>query len=459
MLKLYSYFRSSAAYRCRIALNLKGLAHETTFVHLLKDGGQHTAATYRALNPQALVPTLEHDGKVITQSLAIIEYLDETFPEPSLLPGNAEERAKIKAFALAIACDIHPLQNLRVLNYLRGPLGRDEIKKLTAGQKASIASSSGKGQSAASAPLVPASSSGSRPMVAPDVPQYFSPDAAAAVSSPLRPVVYGAVNARFVDPKLKLDVMKLVTLAATINEGPVAVDWEHAERVDWAPEMLERDAPDGAAFAEIPGAAAKAKSYDAWTKQLLATLVAHETIELMRSPSTDELSRPDESERDFRARLQQASRESRDRALETLRRKYGPRQAALVEKRRRAQQTVERESQQATGQKLQTAISVGATLMGALFGRKSMSASTLGRATTAVRGVGRSMKESEDISRANETVFAIDEQSRQLEDELRTETATIETAGDAASETLERISVKPKKTNLTVKLVALVWTK
>jgi len=122
MLKLHSYFRSSAAYRCRIALNLKGLAHETSFVHLTKDGGQHNAPTYRALNPQALVPTLEHDGRVITQSLAIIEYLDEIQPEPPLLPGDAGQRAKIRAFALAIACDIHPINNLRVLNYLKGSL-------------------------------------------------------------------------------------------------------------------------------------------------------------------------------------------------------------------------------------------------------------------------------------------------------------------------------------------------
>jgi maleylpyruvate isomerase len=122
MLKLHSYFRSSAAYRCRIALNLKGLAHATSFVHLIKDGGQQHAPAYRALNPQALVPTLEHDGRVVTQSLAVIEYLDEIHPEPPLLPGDAGQRASIRAFALAIACDIHPLNNLRVLNYLKGPL-------------------------------------------------------------------------------------------------------------------------------------------------------------------------------------------------------------------------------------------------------------------------------------------------------------------------------------------------
>ena len=126
MLKLHSYFRSSAAYRCRIALNLKGLAHETAFVHLIKDGGQQHATAYRALNPQSLVPMLEADGQVITQSLAIIEYLEETQPEPSLLPGDALQRARIRAFALAIACDVHPLNNLRVLNYLKGPMGQDQ---------------------------------------------------------------------------------------------------------------------------------------------------------------------------------------------------------------------------------------------------------------------------------------------------------------------------------------------
>jgi len=126
VLKLHSYFRSSAAYRCRIALNLKGLAYQTVPVHLLRDGGEHNAPAYRALNPQGLVPVLEHAGHIITQSLAIIEYLDEIQREPPLLPGDAASRANIRAFALAIACDIHPINNLRVLNYLKGPLRQDQ---------------------------------------------------------------------------------------------------------------------------------------------------------------------------------------------------------------------------------------------------------------------------------------------------------------------------------------------
>ena len=116
-LKLYSYWRSSAAYRVRIGLNLKGLAYETVPVHLVRDGGQQHAPDYVAKNPQHMVPTLQHGVRVIRQSLAILEYLDEAWPSPRLLPMTARDRARVRALALMVACDIHPLNNLRVLQH------------------------------------------------------------------------------------------------------------------------------------------------------------------------------------------------------------------------------------------------------------------------------------------------------------------------------------------------------
>ena len=124
-MQLYTYFRSSAAYRVRIALNLKGLEYESLPLHLTRGGGEHRHADYLAVNPQGLIPLLIDGATRIAQSLAIIEYLEETHPEPPLLPRAAAARARVRSLALVIACEIHPLNNLRVLNYLRTPLGHD----------------------------------------------------------------------------------------------------------------------------------------------------------------------------------------------------------------------------------------------------------------------------------------------------------------------------------------------
>ncbi|MGD8574987.1 MAG: maleylacetoacetate isomerase, partial [Gammaproteobacteria bacterium] len=129
-MELFTYFRSSAAYRVRIALNLKGMEAHPHFVHLVRDGGEQHRSDYRSLNPQALVPTLVDGEHAFTQSLAIIEYLEEVRPEPPLLPADTAERAWVRATAQLVACEIHPLNNLRVLQYLERELGVDPETRL-----------------------------------------------------------------------------------------------------------------------------------------------------------------------------------------------------------------------------------------------------------------------------------------------------------------------------------------
>ena len=125
-LTLYSYWRSSAAYRVRIGLNLKALDYKIQSVHLVRDGGEQRADGYRALNPQRFVPTLLHGERRITQSMAILEYMDECWPKPALLPTDARGRARVRALSQLVACDIHPLNNLRVLQYLKHELGTEQ---------------------------------------------------------------------------------------------------------------------------------------------------------------------------------------------------------------------------------------------------------------------------------------------------------------------------------------------
>ena len=118
-MKLYTFFRSSASYRVRIALNLKGISYEQAAIHLRRGGGEQLTAAYKAINPQALVPALEDGGRIFTQSLAIIEYLEEKYPNPPLLPKDPADKAIVRSMALVIACEVHPIQNLRVLNHVK----------------------------------------------------------------------------------------------------------------------------------------------------------------------------------------------------------------------------------------------------------------------------------------------------------------------------------------------------
>jgi hypothetical protein len=241
-----------------------------------------------------------------------------------------------------------------------------------------------------------------------------------------------------------------------VDDGAVAVDWGASAPIELSPEGLDSAPPRDAQFLPLPPAAAKPKAYAQWAKELRAWLEANETLTLLRSPSTGDVSRPGESERDFRARLEQSAREARDRALDALRRKYAPRQAALDDRLRRAREAHSRESEQAAGQKMQTVISFGATVLSAMLGRKAASVGTVGRATTTMRGAGRVMKEARDVERAQQGVEAIEEQRQQLEDEFLSESRALEGAG-IGTEPLEKMALRPSRTGVQVKVVALVW--
>jgi hypothetical protein len=177
----------------------------------------------------------------------------------------------------------------------------------------------------------------------------------------------------------------------------------------------------------------------------------------MRSPTTKVLSHPGESERDFRVRLQQAGREQRDQDAERLRLKYAPKIAALQERIRRAQQSVERQTAESRNSQIQAAISVGATILGAFLGRKTVSAANIGRATTAIRGAGRAMKEAKDVNQAQDNVTALQQQLAELEAQFQQELQAATTASDPLLERFDEVCIKPTKSNIAVKFVALAW--
>lgn len=347
------------------------------------------------------------------------------------------------------------------LSYLRGPLTRTQIKTLMAPVKASDrlgVRGEAKSPTPHPSPLTPHTS---RPMLLPDVPQHFIPVRGSQPSGSVliyQPMLLGAAQVRVADSKAGVDVTQDVTVLTPISDGAVAVNWDQAMAAGLALADLESAPSDSAQFGAVPSAASKAKSYETWSKDFSGWLFRNQKVELFKSPSTKEVSKPGESERDFRVRLQQSGRESRDKQSDSLRQKYAPKIAALQDRIRRAGQMVERQQAESRSSQMQAAISVGASILGAFLGRKTISASNIGRATTAIRGAGRAIKESKDVGQAEENVSALQQQLADLEFQFKAETDALAAATDPLNEKLETISLKPTKANIAVKLVALAWT-
>jgi len=298
-------------------------------------------------------------------------------------------------------------------------------------------------------------------MLPPDVPQHFIPVRGSQPNGTrliYQPMLLGASQVRVSDSKAGVDMTQDVTVLAPISDGAVAVDWDRAAESGLALADLESSPLDAAQFSSVPSAASKAKSYEVWNKDFAGWLFRTRKVDLLKSPSTKENSKPGESERDFRVRLQQSGREARDKQSDSLRQKYAPKIVALQVQIRRAGQMVERQQAESRSSQMQAAISVGASILGAFLGRKTISATNIGRATTAIRGTERAIKESKDVGQAEENVSALQQQLAGLEAQFKMETDALAATTDPLNEKLETVSLKPTKANIAVKLVALAWT-
>ncbi|MBL0927877.1 MAG: ATP-binding protein [Phycisphaerales bacterium] len=360
------------------------------------------------------------------------------------------------------------------LTYLRGPLTRQQIRQLTeargkaaaapapaaAAPRAAAANAGGGGTNGASGEAGAGGSGGGggggRPVLPAEIPQYFLP---CREGGPVvyRPMLLGSGRVYYSDAKSGVDQEVPAAMLVPFGEGPVVVDWDHAEATELTDTDVEREPAAAGGFAPLPAAAAKPKSYEDWKKSFADTLYRTHKLELFRSAAYKAVSKPGESEGDFRARLAHAVREQRDAAAEKLRQKYAPKMQTLGERLRRAQQAEAKQREQASAAKVNTALSIGAAILGAFMGRKTVSAANVGRAATAARAGSRAVQESGDVGRAEETVQAVQQQLSDLQAQFDSEQAAVAQQFDTSAAELETVSLKPKKTNIQVRAVLLVW--
>ncbi len=350
------------------------------------------------------------------------------------------------------------------LSYLRGPLTRQEIKRLmdpvrrgpevTLGARQARAGGESKTVSAAGA------SSEGRPLLPPEVPETFLV-ARGSGEVGYEPTLLGLAAVRYYDAKRRLDHTDELALLLPLESTTTASDWRQAEELaaGFDPERdLEGQPASGASFTALPGAAAQARSYKGWEKELADTLFRERRLDLLASPLLGETAAPGEDERAFRIRIGDLARQARDTEKEKLRQKYGTRISGLEERIRRAQDRVEREKSQASSAKTSTVLSLGAAAVSALFGRKTFSRSTFSKASSALKGVGRSMEQGKDVDRAEGDLETLQQGLAELNAELERELAVLAERYDPQSQPLETLTLRPKKSDVTVRRLTLAWT-
>ncbi|MBL8267136.1 ATP-binding protein [Steroidobacter sp.] len=363
------------------------------------------------------------------------------------------------------------------LSYLRGPLTLQEIAKLSRpgtsidSPQSSLSSARAGAESAqrAASPYPAESSSinsaaaetsrDSRPADKPVVPSGVSElylDSSTRGATYL-PRVLGVARLHFVDKAAGLDVWETRSLIAPLDNSESNADWAEADISGDLQKQLSSEPASGAQYGTTPSALLRAQNYKSWQKELASHLYATATLPVFYCPTAGQSVAPGTSEGDFRAKLALALREKRDAEIDKLRKKYAPKLTTLQDQLRRADDRIERERSDLSQHKMQTAISVGTSILGALLGRKALSVSNAQRVGSAARSAGRLGKESGDVGRAEENREVIEQRLTDMQSELEAEVARLRNDLDPANVTIEQTSVKPRKTDIDVKTVALVW--
>lgn len=381
--------------------------------------------------------------------------------------GSGFEHGKMEEILAGLGKRIFLLHNVHenepvifqtrwVLSYLRGPMTREQLKKLTRKEsKPADVVEAFEPVDQTKVAATPTHRLMSPPAGAPEVDVFYLAASGAGKGLIYDPAVIGRLDIHYENKRYHVDTDRTVALAAELIDGPVVLDWDNAVSVD--PAFIELSALPDAGFRPLPGDAQKSASYRKWQKDLLRWVRQNQALTLFRSKSHKMTSNVDENEGDFRARLSQAAREKRDLAVEKIRTRYNKRFATLKDRLIRAEQAIARESEQAKSSKVQTAISFGTAILGAFLGRKAVSVGTASRMGTAMRSAARVQKEKMDVTRAAERADSIRNQLADLEARLQADIDKIEFNMDPETEPFDEIAIKPKSTNITLELYGLVW--
>ena len=387
------------------------------------------------------------------------------------LGGAAGERARTgemlanlpkRSFLVQNAHEDHPslLETRWALSYLAGPLTRAQVKTLmdTRRVPASPQDQTPTAQPATVTPGPEAELSATVPQLPAQVRQFYSPGTGPLPSRvKYQPFLYACAKYQIINNALGITLARTVSHTLGLQPNMTAVSWDDSKVLETGIEELARQPVDNATFVPPPTAIFEPRHFGSVQKSYLDFIYRQSQVTLWKSAKFKATSEPGESERDFRIRLQQAARERRDFELDRLRQRYAPKISSIEQRSLRARTRVEQEQAQYNQQKVQTAISVGATILGALMGRKTLGAGTLGRATTATRQASRIARGKDDIDRAREEEALLQGQLDDLNRQVQQEADALAQSFDPQSETLQQVVLRPNKTDILVQQLGILW--